>query len=69
MINIELIEDSSLAVIQPGVGTYKLSLPKIDRLTKLLSDRSGINPEVFRLLFEQKYAAPYFTLNNATPLR
>lgn len=47
---------------------YSLALPQIDRLVKLLFDRSGINPEVFRQMFEQKHAAPYFTLHNDSPL-
>jgi hypothetical protein len=47
---------------------YELGLPAIDRLVKLLFDRSGINPEVLRQRIEQQHAARYFRENNATPL-
>ena len=67
-ISIELVEDSSNATGAAPIRTFTLSLPKIDRLVKVLFDRSGINPAGYQMLLEQKHAAPYFTLNNATPI-
>jgi hypothetical protein len=67
-INIELIEDSANIIGSPLAPIYKLSLPPIDRLVKILVDRTHINPAFFQILLQQKHAAPYFTLHNATPL-
>jgi len=45
-----------------------LVLPQIDRLVKILFERSGINPEIFRVMLEQQHTAAFHTLHNASPL-
>ncbi len=47
---------------------YEMYLPAVDRLVKLLFDKSEINPDVMRKIITQQPAARYFTENNATPL-
>jgi hypothetical protein len=64
--------DQPAALVDGVVGAipvYTLAMPEIDRLVKLLVEHSGINPEGFHLMFEDKHAGPYFTETNGSPLR